>query len=269
LTAAILPAAASVKSKSRNKIDNIEIRKITPRTFSHLLKPVNMPMHMELGYELKSEEKGKIIVKVFKYSGKGKMKGTLTEAKNFIKTVEVKKGKSSTYVITPFFVLPENDDCVEIFVVASLVGSKGQELAFSSSKNFISGSFKVFPGKDKPTRDFVRRIGIQPRINTDIETNATTNFNIILNYSVMSRQQAYVELIFQDMADIGTNKGAWRIATVSLPKGTGKVSLQPSLFFENDLAGRNMGISILLWTNPLERSQDALKISEYFLKKKK
>lgn len=267
ILALTLPAAAQaggqagIKSKSRTKMDFVKITRITPRTFSHLLKPVKMPVHLEVEYELKSKPAGKLVFKCFRYTKGGK----IAEIKALKKSVPVKKGKETKRMVTKPLVLPPNDDTLYVYMVASLVSNK-KELAFSSSKNFIAGSYRLYPEKGAPERDFIRRIGIQPRIGSDVDTNKATTFNITLNYSIMSKKYGYVDVLFQDLTDLGTPK-AWKIATIAIPKGKGKISLKPSMFFENALAGKNMGITILLWLKPIDNTADAIRISEYFLRR--
>ena len=116
-----------------------------------------------------------------------------------------------------------------LFIVASLTGPKGRELAFSSSKNFVAGTFKVFPNNKKPTRDYVRRIDIQPRPNSDIDTGKAVTFHLILDYAVASKEIGYVDVLFQNMADLGTAR-ALKVVTLAVPKGQGKISLKPVSF---------------------------------------
>ncbi len=261
---AIAPwAYPQVKNVSNNEKDTVKITKITPRTLSHLLKPINYQVTAEVDYNLATQTEGKIVFQVIMVNSKGEA-SELTSSR---KIYPITGGSGVKQVSSGPVQFKTEDDVTMLFMVASLTGPRGRELAFSSSKNFVAGTFKIFPDNRKATRDFIRRIDIQPRPNSDIITGKSSDFHIILDYGIQSEEIGYVDVLFQKMSDVGTAQ-ALKMVTLAVPRGQGKISLKPVLFFEDNLAGNNIGITIFLWTEPLKAAADVIRINEYFLKKR-
>jgi len=253
------PVFAQTKSVSRNRVDSIKITRITPRTLTQLLKPVNMPINMEIEYNLRSEKTGKVVITAYKFKA-----GRLDEVSDLRRVYRVNKGKKTIRHTTPILKIPKKDNTIFVYVVASLVGSRGKELAFSSSKEIVSGSYKIFESNSKPTGNYIRLISISPKTGSDIKTETPTEFDIVLNYSVRRVDIAYVTVVFCRPAELGTGRN-WKSATVAVPGGKGKIRLKPLVNFPKNLAGKNMAMSITLWLEPLKGSEDYIWIRDYFL----
>jgi len=259
-------AYADTNYKSRNGIDSIKITKITPRSLSHLLKPVNMPVHLELDYKLKTAKKGKVVVYFYKIYKKGiTKKMEFKEITHLRKVYSVKKGRKIFLHVSDPVVIKANERVIQLYTAASLVNDKGKELAFSTSKNFISGTYKIFPDKKASSRDYLIRLGVKPETGSILKTEKTVKFEISLKYSLATRQIAYIDILFADVSELGTGR-CWVSATVAVPKGSGKILLRPEVFFGKNFKGNNMGIGISYWLRPLKESMAYLKIIDYFLR---
>lgn len=261
-----ISANAQVKVASRNKIDFIKITKITPRSLSFLPKPINMPIHLEVEYDLKSQKTGKVVITVYKVQIDKKNRVSLHRMSGLTKVFKVNRGRRTIRHVTPPVRISKRDDATILLTVASLLDKHGNEVAFSSSKNIISGTYKIFLSNKKPTRDFIRRISISPPTGSDISTGKLTKFSLILQYSLKSRPVAYIDVLFTDISELGTGR-CWKVVTVAVPKSVGKVKINPVIEFNNSLAGRNMGIDIFYWLDPLKAAYENLRVVEYFLKK--
>lgn len=266
LLTASMPVFAQAKSESRNQQDTIRITKIAPRGLSFLPKPVNMPFHMEIEYDLKTQDTGNVAVYFFKVTRRGAAGALkMEEVPGLKKVYPVKKGKASITHISSNITVAEKDPVVEIYAVTSLVDSKGKELAFSTSKNIINGTYRIIQDKNSPERNSIRQLGVVPRPGTEIQTGRTTPFDIQLQYSLQSQELAFIDILFMDRADLGTGL-CWNSATITIPKGTGKLIIRPEIYLDSNFSGHNMGIGIVYWLNPLRNSQFYLKIVDYFIK---
>lgn len=263
---AICPAFGQAKSKSRNNQDEVAIKKITPRGMAYLLKPVDLPISLEAEYNLKTQKTGKLVVYFFKVissAKSGEMK--LEEIKSMKKVYPVKKGTGVINHVSKSLKIGINEKAVQVYTVISLVDNKGKELAFSTSKNFVQGTYRVIPEKKNPDGDYIREISVTPKRNSEIPVNKISAFDIQVQYSLKSKSMAYIDVNFSSRADMGTGR-AWNTATFAVPKGAGKVIIKPEIFFRKDLAQKNMGIGIIYWLNPLVSSQDYIRIVDYFLR---
>ena len=257
---------AGVNSKSRNKIDSIKITKITPRSLSCLLKPVNMPVNLEILYNLKSSEKGKVVIYFYKVYRKGIAKKLdIKEIKQLRQVYEVKKGEKSISYSSKPIKIGKDEKIYELYTATSLVDEKNKEVAFSTSKNIISGTYEIVPGKKTPTKDFIRQIAIKPGIGSQLVTGKTTDFQITLQYSLKSKPMAFVVVTFADVSELGTGL-CWHSSTFSVPRGQGKLIIKPRVFLAKNLSQKNMGIGISYWLNPLKNSITLLRVVDYFLR---
>lgn len=257
---------AGVNSKSRNGQDTITITKITPRSLSYLLKPVNMPINLEVLYDLKTGEKGKVVIYFYKVYRKGiSTKLDIVEIKELRKVFNVSRGKKNLSFISSPLKIGKDEKIYEIYTAASLMDMKNKEQAFSTSKNFVAGTYEIIPGKDAPDRDSLQEIGIKPRTGTTITTGKTTDFQIAMKYSLRTKSQAYIVVIFSDISEMGTGL-CWHSSTFTVPKGQGKLVIKPSVYFSKNLSGKNMGVGISYWLDPLQNSLTLLRFVDYFLK---
>ncbi len=260
------PSFAGVNTKSRNGQDTITISKITPRSFSCLLKPVNMPVNLEVLYDLKTTDKGKVVIYFYKVYRKGiSKKLDIVEIKELRKVFVIKKGQSSISYVSPPLKIAKDEKIYEIYTAASLVDDKNKEQAFSTSKNFIAGTYEIIPGKEAPDKDTIQEIGIKPRTGTNITAGQITDFQISLKYSLKTAPLAYIVVTFSDISEMGTGL-CWHSSTITVPRGQGKLVVKPSVYFSKNLAGKNMGVGISYWIDPLKNSLSLLRFVDYFLK---
>ncbi|MCD4784209.1 MAG: hypothetical protein K8T10_10350 [Candidatus Eremiobacteraeota bacterium] len=257
---------ARTHSKSRNGIDKIEIKRITPRSRSYLLKPVNMPVHMKIEYNLKSKKKAKIVIYFYKFIQKGISPGMFpVEMTNLRKVITIDKGKGSMVYISKPVKIGLDEKVIELYTATSLVDMRGKELAFSTSKNMVGGSYRIFPENKQPDGNYIRKIGVSPPIGTDIKTGNTAKFEISLNYSLKAKPFAFIDILFTDVASLGTGR-CWDSATIAVPKGRGKIILKPEVYVNKNLSGTNLGLGIIYWLKPLSNSENYLRIKDYFLR---
>jgi hypothetical protein len=255
-----------VHTVTKNGIDKIEITKITPRSLAYLPKPVKIPFYMEIKYNLKSLADAKIVVHFYRMNNKGGAKNTnLGEINKLRKTYNVKKGANLFVHISDNVEVGENEKVTDIYTVVSLVNSKGQELAFSSSKNVVAGTYKIYPEKRAAENDKLTYLNVTPKKRSEIKSGSINKFQIDLEYSLKSRKIGFIDILFMDVADLGTARCS-SAATVVVPPGRGKISINPEILIGPDLAGKNMGIGIIYWLDPLRTSWNYLKISDYFVK---
>ena len=260
------PLFADVNTKSRNGQDSIVITKITPRSLSSLLKPVNMPVNMEVQYNLKTADKGKVVICFYKVYRKGISKNLdIVEIKDMRKVFSVAKGQKSISYISLPLKIAKDEKIYTVYTAASLLDQKNKEQAFSTSKNFIAGTYEIIPGKDAPTRDLIQEIGIKPRTGTSITAGQTTDFQISMKYSLKTKSMAYVVVTFSDISEMGTGL-CWHSSTFTVPRGQGKLVIKPSVYFPKSLSGKNMGVGISYWLDPLKNSLALLRFVDYFLK---
>ncbi|MCE1248536.1 MAG: hypothetical protein LWY06_18010 [Firmicutes bacterium] len=255
-----------VRSVTKNHIDSVEITKITPRSLAYLPKPVKIPYVMEIKYALKSLPDAKLVVHFYRTNSGEKVKSlSLGEINKLRKTYNVKKGSNVFLHVSDPVEVGLDEKIKEVYAVVSLVNSKGQELAFSSSKNIIAGSFKIYPDKRAAENDKITYLNVTPKKRSEIKSNQVSKFEIDMEYSLKSRKIGYIDFLFMDVADLGTGR-CWSAATIAVPPGRGKISVSPEIFFSSNLSGRNMGIGIIYWLDPLRTSWNYLKISDYFIK---
>lgn len=257
---------ARTHSKSRNGIDKIEIKRIAPRSRSYLLKPVNMPVHLNIEYNLKSQKKAKIVIYFYKLLRRGiSPRMYPVEMTKLRKVFTIKKGKGSMVYVSKPVKIGLDEKVVELYTATSLVNIRGKELAFSTSKNIIGGSYRIFPENKNPDGNYIKKIGVSPPIGTDIKTGNTVKFEIALNYSLKAKPFAYIDILFTDVASLGTGR-CWDSATIAVPKGRGKIILKPEVYVNKNLSGTNLALGIVYWLKPLKNSKSYLRIKDYFLR---
>lgn len=257
---------AQVNTKSRNGQDSVEITKITPRSLSSLLKPVNMPINLEVLYDLKTAGKGKVVICFYKVYRKGISKNLdIVEIKEMRKVFTISKGKANISYISIPLKIAKDEKIYTVYTVASLLDSKNKEQAFSTSKNMVAGTFEIIPGKGAPERDAIQEIGIKPRTGSSITAGQTTDFQISMKYSLKTKEMAYVVVTFSDISEMGTGL-CWHSSTFTVPRGQGKLVIKPTVYFAKNLSGKNMGVGISLWLDPLKNSLALLRFVDYFLK---
>jgi len=257
---------ARTHSKSRNGIDEIKIVRITPRSRSYLLKPVNMPVHLKIEYKLKSRKKAKIVIYFYKLTRRGvSSRMHPVEIKKLRKVFTIKEGTGSMVFVSDPVQIGLDEKVVELYTATSLVGMRGKELAFSTSKNIIAGSYRIFLEDKQPDGDYIKEIGVSPSRGADIKTGGMAKFEISLHYSLQAKPFAFIDVLFTDVASLGTGR-CWDSATVAVPKGRGKIILKPEVFVNKNLSGTNLALGIVYWLKPLSNSKNYLRIKDYFLR---
>lgn len=263
----LLPGVArSGNSKSHTGQDRVQIAKITPRTAADLPTPSMMPFHLEVSYVLKSVDRARLRVGVFRWrpgtgtrkTGQGLAPGLEPLAPTLER--EIRKGDGSLTLATePVTLKPVEGLNSQVLVVVNIQDPSGKELCWATSYNFLRGELSVRPGSAEPANDSLQVMSFQPKVGT-LKTGHDYPFTVNLQYSLKSKAWGYVNLELGERTE-GTGPGtAWYCAVIPVRKGTGLIRVTTRRFFlPVGYANRQMELLLPYRIEPLGGTVDVLR----------
>ncbi len=270
ILSALTMAAAlgqGVTQRTTNQIDNVLIRKITPRTAIRIPLNSRFAYTMQINYELQSIPQARIVVKVLRAQRGSTRYVQLCRPLSR----QIRRGEGAFIITTdPISLkLPPRTQTVNdiIWIWAHLYTPDGRELANSSSMNPLAGYLEIKDDGKEPREDSFTLVSItpDPEKTRTWKTGVATNFELLLNYSQKSVSIGYIDVMLRDEYE---DVGMWYGVVIPLPRGHGQVKLRlGSILIPDKEQGRKMKVDIHYRIEPLGGTVDGLTRGPFLLKK--